>query len=141
MYPGYVSKCQALKHIATSVTTTWIRKSDHRPIIFPRVKGAFPSWDQEKHSGYVLQYRQGHHSCTDAVYDVSKYRTHMQDNYRPRSEGDNVLGSVRPSVRLSDLSRLNRLTNKSHYQSKVFVCVSVISRHMRIVARMRSNGF
>ncbi len=40
------------------------------------------------------------------------------DVYRPRSEGDNVLGSVRPSVRpsvclsvcLSDLSCLNRLT-------------------------------
>ncbi len=31
--------------------------------------------------------------------------------------------------------------NKSHYQSKVFVCVSVISRHMRIIARMRSIGF
>ncbi len=31
-------------------------------------------------------------------------------NYRPRSEGDNVLGSVRPSVRRSPLSRLNRLT-------------------------------
>ncbi len=30
--------------------------------------------------------------------------------YRPRSEGDNVLGSVRPSLRLFPLSRLNRLT-------------------------------
>ncbi len=34
--------------------------------------------------------------------------------YRPRSEGDNALGSVRPSVRpfvcLSVLSRVNRLT-------------------------------
>ncbi len=30
--------------------------------------------------------------------------------YRPRSEGDNALGSVRPPVRLSVLSRLNRLT-------------------------------
>ncbi len=37
-------------------------------------------------------------------------------HYRPRSEGDNVLGSVRPSVRLS-------VTQRS-YQSKVFVCVS-----------------
>ena len=43
--------------------------------------------------------------------------------YRPRSEGDNVLGSVRPS----DLSRLNRVqqrAKKSHYQSTEFVCVS-----------------
>ena len=31
--------------------------------------------------------------------------------YRPRSEGDNVLGSVRPSVRPLPLSRLNRLRN------------------------------
>ncbi len=68
------------------------------------------------------------------------------------------------SVRLSDLLRLNRLmsrsilwraavdiggsalpsaanSNKRHYQSKVFVCVSVISRRMRIIARMRSIGF
>ncbi len=47
---------------------------------------------------------------------------HLCHNYRPRSEGDNVLGSVRPSVRpsvcpsvrpsvrQSSLSRLNRLT-------------------------------
>ncbi len=40
------------------------------------------------------------------------------------SEGDNVLGSVRPSV---PLSRLNRLTYDLD-QSKVFVCVSIISR-------------
>ncbi len=38
--------------------------------------------------------------------------------YRPRSEGDNVLGSVRPSVRLSP-----------------------IIWHVRIIARMRSIGF
>ena len=71
--------------------------------------------------------------------------------------------SVRPSVRLSirlsvclfvclfTLSRLNRFrgsalpsavkSNRSHYQSKVSVYVSVISRHMRISARMRSIGF
>ncbi len=30
---------------------------------------------------------------------------------------------------------------KSHYQSKVFVCVSVISGRMRIIARMRSISF
>ncbi len=32
-------------------------------------------------------------------------------------------------------------SNTSHYQFKVFVCVSVISWHMRIIARMRSIGF
>ncbi len=31
--------------------------------------------------------------------------------------------------------------NNHHYQSKVIVCVSVISRRLRIVARMRSIGF
>ncbi len=30
--------------------------------------------------------------------------------------------------------------NKSHYQFKVFVCASVISGRMRIIARMRSIG-
>ncbi len=45
--------------------------------------------------------------------------------YRPRSEGDNVLGSVRPSVRPSARSRLNRQrAKKNDYQSKVYVCVS-----------------
>ncbi len=42
-------------------------------------------------------------------------------DYRPRSEGDNALGSVRVSIRLRALSRLNRLTaksNKSHHQFK-----------------------
>ncbi len=69
-------------------------------------------------------------------------------HYRPRSEGDNVLGSVRPSVCpsvrpsvrlsvcMSELSCLNRfisprclsvcrpIARRSHYQSKMFVCVS-----------------
>ncbi len=64
------------------------------------------------------------------------------------SEGDNVLGSVRPSVcpsvRLSvwmSVCALTAKSNNSHYQSKVFVCVSVISGRRRIIARMRSIGF
>ncbi len=32
-------------------------------------------------------------------------------------------------------------SNRSHYQSKVFVCVSIVSRCMRIIARMRLIGF
>ena len=44
--------------------------------------------------------------------------------YRPRSEGDNVLGSVRPSVRPSSLSQLNRLTYDLDIRFKVFGCVS-----------------
>ncbi len=57
-----------------------------------------------------------------ALYCITLY-------YRPRSEGDNVFGSVRPSVCLFV------------YQSKVFVCVSVISGRVRIIARMQSIGF
>ncbi len=73
--------------------------------------------------------------------------------------GDNVLGSTRPSVCLfvclfvcallsepfdllgARLCRVQQRAKKSHYQSKVFVCVPVISGRMRIIARMRSIGF
>ncbi len=41
--------------------------------------------------------------------------------YRPRSEGDNVIGSIRPSVRLCE-------AKGGHYQSEGYVCLSVISR-------------
>ncbi len=55
--------------------------------------------------------------------------------YRPHSlakQGDNVLGSVGPSIHQSAISCLN-----PHYQSKVSgVCL--ISWRMRIVAQMRS---
>ena len=58
--------------------------------------------------------------------------------YRLRSEGDNVLGtSVRPSVR----SFVSLSVCLSNYQSKGFVCVSVISGRVRIIARRRSIGF
>ena len=60
--------------------------------------------------------------------------------YRPQSKGDNALGSVRLSVHLSVLSRLNRMTYDLDYQSKVDVCVSVIRGRIRIIARMRSIG-
>ncbi len=43
-----------------------------------------------------------------------------------------IRGSALPSAAKS---------NKSHYQSKVFVCVSVISGRMQIIAQMRSIGF
>ncbi len=32
-------------------------------------------------------------------------------------------------------------SHRNHYQSKVIVCVSVISRHVRLIARRRSIGF
>ncbi len=76
-------------------------------------------------------------------------------HYRPRSEGDNTLSSVRPSIHLSvcpfvcalmaepvDLEPLSSAakSNKSHYQCKVFVCVSVSSGRIRIIAQTRSFG-
>ncbi len=66
-----------------------------------------------------------------------------------------LVASVRLSVCPLPLSRLNRLTydldmgsalpsaaksNNHHYQSNVIVCVSVINRRRRIIARMRSIG-
>ncbi len=43
-----------------------------------------------------------------------------------------IRGSALPSAAKS---------NRSHYQSKVIVCVSVKSRRVRLIARMRSIGF
>ena len=43
-----------------------------------------------------------------------------------------IRGSALPSAAKS---------NKSHYQSKVFVCVSLISGCMQIIGQMRSIGF
>ena len=43
-----------------------------------------------------------------------------------------IRGSALPSAAKS---------NWSHYSLEVFVCVSVISWHMRVIARMRSIGF
>ncbi len=50
--------------------------------------------------------------------------------------------SVCLSVRLSVLSALPSAEkgNRSHYQFGMFVCVSLISGRMRIIARMRSIG-
>ena len=48
-----------------------------------------------------------------------------------------LVASVCLSVCLQTFSRLN----KSHYQSKAFLCVSVIRGHIRIIVQMRSIGF
>ncbi len=57
-------------------------------------------------------------------------------------QGDNALGSIRPSVRLSVRPFVCLLAcQHSHYQSKVFVCVSIIMGRILIIARMRSIGF
>ena len=60
--------------------------------------------------------------------------------YRPQSEGDNVLGSIRTSVRVCVRALLFGVKG-GHYQSEGFVCVSVIRGHMRIISPMRSIGF
>ncbi len=39
-----------------------------------------------------------------------EFYTILRSHYRPRSEGDNVLGSVRPSVRLSVSPSVTALT-------------------------------
>ena len=44
---------------------------------------------------------------------------------REAKQGDNALGSIRPSVCV--FSRLKSVVKKSHYLCKVFVCVSLIS--------------
>ena len=43
----------------------------------------------------------------------------------------NIRGSALPSAAKS---------NRSHYQSKVFFCMSVISGYMQIITQMRSNS-
>ncbi len=69
-----------------------------------------------------------------------KPRKWFMTNYRPCSivkQGDNALGIVPPFVCPPVCSN----EQKSHYQSKVFVCVSVISRCMPIIAQVQSFGF
>ncbi len=79
------------------------------------------------------EYKRALALVTVSVSQCHKLIHQLRTYYRPRSEGDNVLGCVRPSVCPLPLSR-------HHYQSKVIVCVSVISRRRRIIARMRSIG-
>ncbi len=50
-----------------------------------------------------------------------------------------LVASIRLSVLLS-VSALEFLARSGHYQFKVFVCASVISGRMRIIARKRSIG-
>ncbi len=54
-------------------------------------------------------------------------------------QGDNIFGSVRPSVHLYALL-LEAKSSKSYYQAKVFVCAFVISWRMQMIALMRSIG-
>ncbi len=62
------------------------------------------------------------------------------NNYRPRSwEIMHLVASVRLSVRPC-VCCIAWVSGAGTFSLKVFVCVSVISGHMRIIARMRSIG-
>ena len=66
-------------------------------------------------------------------------------NYRPRSEGDNALGSVRPSVCPFVCPFVclcsPQLEAKMTITSLRCLSVSVILGHLWIISRMRSIGF
>ncbi len=67
---------------------------------------------------------------------------HHGSSLTTAKQGDNVLGSVRLSVRLScRQSTISEKSNNPHYQSKVFVCVPVISWYLRTIVQMWSTGF
>ncbi len=51
-----------------------------------------------------------------------------------------LVASVCPFICALTAEPSEAKSNKSHYHFKVFVCVSVISGHMRIIARMRLVG-
>ena len=60
-------------------------------------------------------------------------------HYRPRSEGDNVLGRVHLSVHLSDLSWLNRLTYDLDYRprsEKIIELVASVRPFVRLFVYM-----
>ncbi len=63
---------------------------------------------------------------------------------REARETMHLVASVHPSVRLSvcafTAEPFAAKSIRSDYQSKVFVCVSVIRGHIRIITRMRSIG-
>ncbi len=56
-------------------------------------------------------------------------------------KGQGQISGAQQSILGARLCRVQQRAIKGHYQSKVFVCVSVISGHMRIIKRMRSIGF
>ncbi len=51
------------------------------------------------------------------------------------------LPPIDPPLASRSRSKVGVKSNKNHCQSKVFVCVSIISGRMRIIARMQSIGF
>ncbi len=83
------------------------------------------------------------------VLPITSFKFPSTFYYRPRSEGDNVLGSVRPSVRLSvRLSvrpsvRLRPLKYETKMKRKEEESLSVrdICLCVDYLARMRSIGF
>ncbi len=70
----------------------------------------------------------------------------IKKTYEAGSRGPHFEGSgERPPLlslimKVGDNGTAEQQNNKSHYQSKVIVSVSVISRHMQIIAQMLSIG-
>ncbi len=59
---------------------------------------------------------------------------------RVKVKGQGQLSGAQRSILGARLCRVQQRAKRSHYQSKVIVCVSVISRHVRLIARMWSIG-
>ncbi len=73
------------------------------------------------------------HYCYLALRSRSKVR------FKVKGQGQ-ISGAHSVDIRGSALPSAAK-SNKSHYQSKVFVSLSVISGRMRIIMQMRSIGF
>ncbi len=56
-------------------------------------------------------------------------------------KGQGHISGMQRSILGARLCRVHQRAKKSHYQSKVFVCVSVISGRVRIIVRMWLIGF
>ncbi len=59
---------------------------------------------------------------------------------KDRGQGHGSRSKVKVDIRGSVLPSAAK-SNKSHYQSKLFVCMSVIRGHIRRIARMRLSAF
>ena len=80
--------------------------------------------------------------CVPSCLNRLTYDHYICYGARPSNfwcETVDVRGLALPSAAKSNNCKFG--AKKSHYQSKVFVCVSVTSGRMRIIAQIRSIGF
>ncbi len=76
-------------------------------------------------------------------YLASRSRSKAGVKVKVQGQGHGSTSTFRQAavdIRGSALSSAAK-SKRSHYQSKVIVCVSVISRHVRLIARRQSIGF